>query len=164
MGLETYLFNVQFKEPVLEQDIICLFENSGMKHLSDKFEMRSHKNYGSFYFEKRTAKGLTEAHCFLTPTQIGLSDFSLRFSIVSPKTIINQAFELLKKMDEIKRIKVFDTEIKNHFYRQLQKENKVDDWFNGIEGTDEEAKIEKSCYIEIDPEKFKLNQLGIKKR
>lgn len=164
MGLEAYLFNIEFKEPVLEQDIVGVFDKIGMTHLADKFEKRTDKNYGSYYFELRTENGLTEGHCILAPTDRELSDFSLRFSVVSPKTVIDQTFDLLKKLNGIRPINVYDTEIKNHVYRQLRKDKKVDDWFNGLEGTDEEEKIEKSCYIDIDVENFKVNQLGIMKR
>lgn len=164
MGLEAYLFNIEFKDPVLEQDIVSLFENIGMTHLDDKFEKRTDQNYGSYYFELRTEKGLTEGHCILAPTDHTLTDFSLRFSIVSPRTVIDQTFDLLRKLNDLRPINVQDTEIRNHMYRQLRKDGKVDNWFQGLEGTDEEAKIDKSCYIEIDAGKFVQNQLGIMKR
>ncbi len=164
MGLEAYLFNIEFKEPVLEQEIVGLFETIGMTHLVNKFEKRTDKNYGSYYFELRTEDGLTEGHCILAPTDKELSDFSLRFSVISPNRVIDQTFNLLKKLNDIRPINVYDTEIKNHVYRQLRKDKKIDDWFNGLEGTDEEAKIEKSCYIEIDADIFKKNPLGIMKR
>ena len=164
MGLEAYLFNIEFIEPVLEQDIVDVFDKIGMTHLTEKFKERTDKNYGSYYFELRTENGLTEGHCILAPTDTEISDFSLRFSVVSPKTVIDQTFDLLKKLNDIKPINVYDTEIKNHVYRQLRKDKKVDDWFYGLEGTDEEAKIEKGCSIEIDVEKFRQNQLGLMKR
>ncbi|WP_298739903.1 hypothetical protein [uncultured Chitinophaga sp.] len=164
MGLESYLFNIEFKDPVLEQDIIGLFERTGMKHLDDKFNKRTAENYGAYYFELRTENGLTEAHCILGPTASVLEDFSLRFSIVSPSTVIDQTFDLLRKLNDIRSIKVQDTEIKNHRYRQLRIAGKVDNWFRGLEGTDEEAEIEQSSYIEIDAEKFLQNQPGIMKR
>jgi len=132
--------------------------------LTDEFEKRTNKDYGSYYFELRTDNGLTEAHFILAPTQTMLTHFSLRFSVVSPKTVIDQTFYLLKKLNELEPINVYDTEIKNHVYRQLRKDRKVDDWFNGLEGTDEEDRIEKMCYIEIDAETFKQNQPGIMKR
>lgn len=164
MGLEAYLFNIEFKEHVLEQDIVEVFDKIGMTHLADKFEKRTDRNYGSYYFELRTEKGLNEGHCIFAPTVRELSYFSLRFSVLSPKTVIDQTFDLLKKLNTIRPINVYDTEIRNHIYRQLRKDKKVDDWFNGLEGTDEEEKIEKACYIEIDVEKFKQNQPGIMKR
>ena len=164
MGLEAYLFNIEFKEPVLEKDIVSLFDKVGMTHLVYKFEKRTDKNYGSYYFELRTENGLTEAHCILLPTDKFLRHFSLRFSVVSPKTVIDQTFDIMKRFNNFEAITIYDTEIANHIYRQLRKDKKVDDWFNGLEGTDEEAKIDKLCYIEIDAEKFKQNQLGIMKR
>ena len=164
MGLEAYLFNIEFKQPILEKDIVSVFKKIGMIHLIDQFEKRTDKNYGSFYFELRTDKGLTEAHCILAPKATFLKDFSLRFSVVSPKSVIDQTFDLLKKLHEFEPINVYDTEIKNHIYRQLRRDKKVDDWFNGIEGTSEESKIEDMCYIEIDAEKFKQNELDIIKR
>jgi hypothetical protein len=164
MGLEAYLFNIEFKQPVLEENILGLFHKIGMTHLSNKYSERSEKNYGSYYFELRTSKGLTEANCILAPTDSSLTDFSLRFSVVSPKTVIDQTFDILKRLNCIQPIIIYDTEIRNHIYRQLRKDKKVDEWFNGIEGTDEDDKIEKMCVIEIDPETFKKNELGIKKR
>ncbi len=164
MGLEAYLFNIEFKQPISENDIVSVFKKTGMVHLIDQFEKRTSENYGSFYFELRTNNGLTEAHCILEPTETTLNDFSLRFSVVSRKTVIDQTFDLMKKLNELEPINVYDTEIKNHIYRQLRRGKKVDDWFNGIEGTSEEEKIEKMCYIEIDAEKFKQNDLDIMKR
>jgi hypothetical protein len=58
MGLEAYLLNIEFKEPVLEQDIVGVFDKIGMTHLTDKFEKRTDKNYGSYYFVSRPEIGL----------------------------------------------------------------------------------------------------------
>lgn len=135
-----------------------------MTHLVDKLVKRTEENYGSYYFECRTENGLTEAHCILAPTDIEVSDFSVRFSVVSPKSVIEQTFNLLNRLNDIRPIQVFDTEIGNHVYRQLRKDKKVDDWFKGLEGTDEEAKIKKACYIKIDADSFTRNHLGIMKR
>jgi len=164
MGLEAYLFYVEFKEPVSEQEIISLFENSGMEHLTSKYSKRTPDNYGSFYFERRTAQGLTEAHCLLAPSDNTIKEFSLRFSVLSPSTVIDQTFGIMKKINALQPIAVMDSEISNHVYRKLRKDKKVDDCFNGIEGTDEEAKIEKMSFIPIDAEIFIQNPLGIMKR
>lgn len=164
MGLESYIFNIEFDKPIPESEIIGLFAQVGMAHLSHRQEKRTADNYGSFYFELRTDKGLTEAHCLLAPSESCLPDFSLRFSVVSPPSIINQTFDILEKFNAIQSIKVYDTEIKNHIYRKLRKEGKVDDWFNGLEGTTEEKEIEKLLEIPIDIEIFQKNEFGIMKR
>jgi hypothetical protein len=164
MGLESYLFNVEFYNSVPEQEIVNLFVKVGMTHLSDRQEKRTAINYGSFYFELRTDKGLTEAHCLLAPSDISLSDFSLRFSVVSPASVVKQTFDILEKVNAIQSIKVYDTEISNHIYRKLRKEGKVDRWLSGLEGTTEEEEIEKMREIPIDIEIFQKNEFEIMKR
>lgn len=164
MGLEAYLFKIKFQEPVPEQELVDLFEKVGMMHLKEKFEKRTEQCYGSFFFELRSERGLTESHCLLAPKDKVLCSFYLRFSVVSPHTVIDQSFELLQKMNVIRPILIYDTEIKNHVYRQLRKDGKINDHFSGLEGTEEEAKIETACYIDLDVEQFKRNELGIAKR
>lgn len=164
MGLESYLFKIELSKPVFEHDIVDLFNKIGMFHLIDKLKIKTTNDFGSYFFDLKTDKGLIEANCILTPEETSLKYFSLRFSVVSPKTVIDLTFDLLKKLNGIVNINVYDTEIRNHIYRQLRKSKKVDDWFNGLEGTDEELKFEKLCSIELDADKFRTNQLGIMKR
>jgi hypothetical protein len=165
MGLEAYLFNIEFEQPVNEEDIFELFDNIGMTNLKNKDTKRTEKNYGSYYFELRTDKGLSECLCIFSPADTALSEFSLRFSVISPRTVIEQTFLLLKKLNEICPINVYDTEIRNHIFRQMRKEEKVDKWFNRLEGTEEnEEIIKRVCLIPIDAEIFCTTKLAIIKR
>jgi len=49
MGLESYLFNIEFDKPIPEHEIISLFAKVGMINLSARQEKRTADNYGSFY-------------------------------------------------------------------------------------------------------------------
>lgn len=160
MGLEAYLFYVQFECPIPESNIINVFEKAGMVHLSKDKQ----GSFRSFYFECRTEHGLTECHCLLPPEERELTQCSLRFSLLSPSTIIEQTFQILSHLDNMTPIRVFDTEIRDHIYRKLRRDGEVDTWFKGIEGTPKEKDIHKRSYIPIDVELFNMNQFGIRKR
>jgi hypothetical protein len=164
MGLETYLFKIKFKHPIQEENLVDLFDKIGMTHLVNKSEKRTNNKYGLFYFELRTNDGLTEAECLLAPKDKSLREFSLRFSIISPKSVIEQTFALLNRLNEVTPISVYDTEVNNHIYRQLQKARKVDNFFKGIEGSTQEDTIERMCYINLDVNDFFKNEPGIRKR
>ena len=164
MGIETYLFKIKFKHPVLEENLVDLFDKIGMTHLVNKSEKRTNNKYGLFYFELRTTNGLTEAECLLAPKDTSLREFSLRFSIISPKSVIEQTFTLLNRLNELTPISVYDTEINNHIYRQLQKARKVDNFFKGIEGSTQEVTIDRMCYIDLDVNNFLKIDSGIRKR
>jgi len=150
--------------PVPELEILGLFDSIGMTHLANRHTIRTENDYGSYFFELRSDKGLTEAHCVLRPTDMTLSEFSIRFSVISPKTVIDQTFHLFERLNVIKPIDIYDSEIRNHIKRKLRNEGKVDRWFKGLEGTAEEDKINKMCYIPIDSNVFMQNKLGIAKR
>jgi hypothetical protein len=99
-----------------------------------------------------------------SPSEKNSDEFSLRFSVLSPKTVIDQTFDLLTKLNALTLIKVYDTEIQNHIYRQLRKDGVIDQNFDGIEGTDKEKAIQLQCYIPIDAGAFSKNDLSIHKR
>jgi len=161
MGLEAYLFRIEFISPVPENGIINLLERAGMRHLSEK---QKTERFREFYFECRTSNGLTECHCLLPSNESVLSECSLRFSILSPYTVITQTFRILSNLNQLTPIQVVDTEIGNHLYRELRRNGEVDASFSGIEGTSKAAEIRRKSYIPIDVEQFRKNQLGIQKR
>jgi len=119
---------------------------------------------GSYYFELRTAVGLTEVYCIVAPSESTFNNFSMRFSIIRPKQVINQTFMLLKKLNDEHPIKIFDTEIHNHFYRKQNKGGKIVGWFKRLVGPNEQTEIERLCFIPINYKEFILNQYGITNR
>jgi|SRR5688572_3772972 len=163
MGLESYLLNVEFTEPIPEEKIVTLFHAAGMIHLVNKNSGETLNDFREYYFEIRSEQGLTEAHCILPPLETTLQDFSLRFSILSPKYVIDQTFRFLYELSAFKPIQIFDTEIRNHIYRKLRKEGKVGQSFEGL-GQDEDDEIDNLCYIPLDLEIFRQNDLAIAKR
>jgi hypothetical protein len=164
MGLETYLFQIELSKPVDESDVVELFKKIGMTCLPTSEKNKPLDDYRSYYFEERTQNGLLEANMIFSPSEENSNEFSLRFSILSPKTIIDRTFDLLSKLNSLTPIKVYDTEIQNHIYRQLRKEGVLDQNFEGIEGSDKEKEIQHQCYIPIDAIVFSKNDLSIQKR
>ncbi len=163
MGLEAYLLRIKFQTPTTENIAIALLEEVGMSYLKDKSRQQTKDSYGDMFFEIRTSKGLTEANITSSPGDPTVDEFSLRFSILSPKTVVDQTFELLQKLNEISRIDVFDTEIRNHILRRLRQDGKVGRNFEGLEDKDDDA-IDKLCFIALNADDFKRNELDIKKR
>jgi hypothetical protein len=163
MGLEAYLLRIEFQTPITENKTIALLEEIGMCYLKDGSCQQTTDSYGDLFFELRTSKGLTEANVTTSPNDPTVQEFSLRFSILSPKTVVDQTFELLQKLNNISRIDVFDKEIRNHIMRRLRQTGKVDQNFEGLNGQDDES-INKLCFISLDAEDFKRNDLEIMKR
>ncbi len=118
----------------------------------------------SYYFEQRPNRGLTEVESLISNEKLLLDNFSIRFSIISPKFVVDQTFETLEKLSNIYPIKVFDTEIYNHYNRELRKKGRIYRLFNGSLPNNSKAAIERKCYIPIDLGEFKLNKYGIAKR
>jgi hypothetical protein len=163
MGLESYLFQIRLQTPTSEEAVIEMFEEAGILYLNDKSQRQTKNSYGNLYFERRSNKGLTEAHVITTPGDTTVDEFSLRFSILSPKAVVDQTFEFLQKLNALSRIEVFDTEIRNHIFRQLRQTGKVDQNFEGLDKENDEA-INKLCIISLSPDNFKRNELEIMKR
>jgi hypothetical protein len=151
MGFDAYLFDVKFRKPIPQADIVDVFDAVGMAHLAERQAGKTDKSYSEYYFELRTKNGLTEAHCVLSPTDSALNYFNMRFSIGSPKTVVGQTFALLQKLYESHPVDVHDTEIRNHFFR------------NGI-SVPENTKVDGQYLIPIDESVFIRNELGILKR
>jgi len=163
MGLESYLFSIEFETAVDETEVIPLFEKIGLTHLSERYRQRSSSQFGDIFFELRSPKGLTEIHVLQAPEEVTVKEFSLRFSVVSPASVIDQTFQLLDRLNEERPIIVFDTEVKNHTYRRLRQEGQVDTHFKGL--TEEQAdEVQAMCRIPLDAEEFKANKLALRKR
>jgi hypothetical protein len=164
MGLESYLFQIELDNAVDESKIIDLFKQVGMACLPTSKIKNPLTDYRSYYFELRTQNGLTEANVLFAPKETSTTEFSFRFSVLSPKAIIEQTFNILSILNSVNPIKVYDTEISNHIYRQLRKDGEVDKDFGGIENTEKENDIMQKCYIPIDINEFIKNELNIYKR
>jgi hypothetical protein len=163
MGLEAYLLQIRFKQPTSEEAIIPLLEEAGMFYLDYKSKKQKVDSHGDLYFEQRSNRGLTEAHVLTSPGDTSVDDFSLRFSILSPKTVIDQTFEFLQNLNALTEIEVYDTEIRNHIFRRLQQTGNVDRNFDGLNEEDDAA-IDKLCIVSLNIEEFKRNELEIVKR
>ncbi len=150
MGLESYLFEIRFQTPTSESTVIALFEEAGMCYLKDRSRQQTKHNDGDMYFELRTSKGLTEANVITSPGNKTVDEFSLRFSILSPKTVVDQTFGLLQRLNGISRIEVYVTEIRNHIFGQLWQTGKVNQNVKGLNKEDNKA-IDKLCIISLNP-------------
>ena len=110
MGLESYLLYASFKKPVSQTEIKNVIENAGAKYLAAKSNIDPIDTYRHFYFEIRSDLGLTELEVLLSPGKSKVTSFSLRFSILSPSTVIDQTFSFLNKLKTSTSIKVFDAD------------------------------------------------------
>ena len=161
MGLESYLFYIEFENKIREQELDSLLISVGLRQV--KKEGKNLSDFRGYYYELQTENGITEAHSLFSPNEEKINDFSLRFSVSSPNSVIDQTFGLLNKLNAKKPIKIRDTEIYNHEYRHLRQIGKVDDHFKGLSKSEDE-KIRIKCYIPIDAKEFKENKMGIMKR
>lgn len=112
MGLESYLLEVCFKNPVPQTDIKDIIESAGASFLAGKSNTEPIDTYRNFYFEIRSDLGLTELYILLAPEKRVVTNFSLRFSILSPSSVIDQSFAFLNKLNTIRSIKVIDADNK----------------------------------------------------
>ncbi len=163
MGLESYLFQVEFESSVEESRAIDILLQSGM-NFSIRSENKPETEYRSYFFKLRTQSGLTEAHLFFDSNQKSIDSFSLRFSVMSPRTVIKQTLDLLSQINSITPIRIYDTEIHNHLYRKLRIEGIVDKNFQGIQDTKGAERIKQLCYITTDLGIFIKNEFEVQKR
>lgn len=163
MGLESYLFRIIFQVPPSIGVAVNLIEVAGMNYLKERSKEQSESDYGNYFFELRDKKGLIEAHIITSPGETIVDEFSLRFSILSPMAVVELTFDFLKNLNEIAPIEIYDTEIRNHIYRQLRRSGKVDINFEGLNIEHDEA-IDKLCLISLSADDFRRNELEIMKR
>ena len=157
MGLESYLLRIRFHTATSGNTVIALLEEAGMRYLKERSQFQTADSYGDLYFELRTNQGLTEANVTTSPGETTVDEFSLRFSILSPNTVIDQTFEFLRKLNNLSRVNVYDTEIRNHIMRQLRQTGKVDQNFQGLNADDDIA-INKLCFISPDHGRFQAKR------
>lgn len=113
MGLESYLITAVFTKPVDQTEIVNIFQESGATFLTKKSNTEPVDTYRHWYFEIRTELGLTEIDIMLTPNKTNATNWTLRFSILSPATVIDQTFNFLSKLRTKCSLKVFDTDNKS---------------------------------------------------
>lgn len=110
MGLESYLISLSFKKPIEIADLVDVFQDCGAKFLNNKSNTEQLESFRHWYFEIRSDLGLTEIDVLLTPFQVVATTCSIRFSILSPSTVIDQTFNFLSILKSKRSIKIFDTE------------------------------------------------------
>ena len=161
MGLEAYLFRVNFKHPVEEKTLDELLFTSGFSRTNDPSEDLS--TFRNYYYELKTILGVTEAHMLIRPKGNSVSGIYVRFSVMSPPTVIKQTFDLLKSLKEQVDFELKDTEISNHLYNVLRSKNTVDKDYQGL-SKEEKSKLEAKAIIPLDVAQFKMNEYEVYKR
>ncbi len=110
MGLESYILTAAFKKPLDQKDILEIFRDAGASFLIDKSNTENLNDFRHWYFEVRSDLGLTEIDVLLVPNKNFATTWSIRFSILSPSSVIDQTFDFLKKLKSIRSVNVFDTQ------------------------------------------------------
>ena|SRR5688572_23411154 len=77
MGLESYLLEICFKNPVPQTDIKDIIESAGASFLAGKSNIEPIDTYRNFYFEIRSDLGLTELYILLAPEKRVVTNFSM---------------------------------------------------------------------------------------
>ncbi len=113
MGLESYLITVAFTKPVDQTEIVNIFQESGATFLTNKSNTEPVDTFRHWYFEVRTEHGLTEIDIMLTPNKTSVTNWTIRFSILSPAKVIDQTFNFLSKLRTKRSLKAFDSDNKS---------------------------------------------------
>ncbi len=161
MGLEAYLFRVKFEQPIEEKTLDELLHTSGFSRTNEP--SKDTTTFRSYYYELKTILGVTEAHMLVRPKVNAVSSLYVRFSVMSPPTVIKQTFGLLKKLKEQVNFELSDTEISNHLYNVLRSQNTVDKDYQGL-SKEEKKEIEAKAIIPLDVDHFKRNEYEVYKR
>lgn len=159
MGLESYLFFIEFDQDLGEKEVEVVLLNSGFKRI----EKKAFSGFRNCYYEYASNRGTTEVHALFLPEKTTAGRFSLRFSVASPPSVIDQTFELIEVVHAQTPVKIFDTEIEGYLYRRLRRAGSTDELFEGLSDEEEEL-LRQQCYIPLSAEVFKKNNLGIEKR
>ena len=110
MGAESYLLSVVFKEPIPQNEIKELLVNCGADFLSEISNLEPQTTFRNYFFEIKSDLGLTELNVLLTPNENFVNYFTIRFSILSPSSVIDQSLEFLRRVKNKRLIKVFAPE------------------------------------------------------
>jgi hypothetical protein len=113
MGLESYLLNSVFIKGIELNDIISVLEKAGATFLNNKLSPSDEERYRSLFFEIRSELGLTEIHILLSPNQTEIKSLNIRFSILSPSSVIDQTLLFLKELNKTHSLRLHDRELKN---------------------------------------------------
>ncbi|MBU1849467.1 MAG: hypothetical protein KKH40_01945 [Nanoarchaeota archaeon] len=149
----------------MDANILHYFlKNYGFKTLKRRGGLIS--KYREGFYELASEKGITEIHLLVPPNEKSVKDIHVRFSVISPPSVINQTFEFFKVLKEKFNLEVQDTEVGNHIWLNKTKleDRKMTDLINNIPDEETFEKNAKKDVIPIDINEFKKNKLGIRKR
>lgn len=107
MGAESYLMEVKLKNPIPQAELINLLESCGATYLADGYGPGSTIGCASYCFEIRSELGLTELRADLAPGEREVPRLFLRFSILSPRTVIGQSLAFLRELRAKRAIAVY---------------------------------------------------------
>ncbi|TPE42464.1 hypothetical protein FJM65_17815 [Pontibacter mangrovi] len=107
MGAESYLMEVKFKHPIPQAELISMLESCGATYMAGGPSPSSSTGWGSYRFEIRSELGLTELRADLAPGEREVPRLFLRFSILSPRTVIGQSFAFLRELRAKRAVAVY---------------------------------------------------------
>ena len=124
---------------------------------------RGLRNNRSYYYNYDSKTSKTQIHALFVKKKTNTDRVWMRFSVVSPDSVIDQTFKLIGALNKIFPFKIFDSEIYNHIMRQLRQRGAVMDHLEPKSSV-QEQEVRNQCYIEIDAEAFRKNPMKIEKR
>lgn len=155
MGQESYLFRIEIIKEVEEAELNKYILQSGA--LLTKTEGETHKDYREYYYEYHSQDSIIELHSLFPPGLSSIHQFYMRFSILSPLSVVKQTMGLFKKMNQYLDFRIFDTEVYNQLHQEYLHKQKE------ISKTQDEL-IRSNSYIDIDSARFIKNERKILKR
>ncbi len=164
MGLEAYLFRIKFKDLVDANRLHYFLENYGFKILKRRGKKIS--GYREGFYELASDKRITEIHLLVAPHKKSVDDIYVRFSVISPSTVVDQTFDFFKVLRTEFELVVQDTEVGNHIWLTNTKmeDRKMTNLINNIPSEEEYGENMQKNIIPLDVKEFKRNKLGIRKR
>lgn len=160
MGLETYLFRIKYTNTVAKNEVPELMGKCGLA-LVDPTDGYSTNSY---FFEAKSAQGLVEAHCIFEAESKHLRSCYMRFSMLSPDSVIEMIFDIFARLNELTPITVLDNEVDNHLYMLSGANHDNSFSFEKLDLDKMEQLYEERCRIPIDAKIFRQNDYGIQKR
>jgi hypothetical protein len=156
---ESYLLRVELSGEYAEDKLHVQLQQAGMT-LVKKEDTGGYKNY---QYELSSDSGTTRVSFMLSPAKPNIKELSVRFPVPAPPGIIDQTFGFLGKLNALLSIAVYDTEIRTHIFSQYKKqEENILKYQRLIE--ENKAEIDRQCYIPVDAQAFKRNEIGLEKR